>query len=216
MVSANATVLLEVNNLACRKGNRPLFKGLNCSVSAGEILRINGSNGVGKTSLLRMLCGLVQPELGEIKWRGVSLRQNRDTFLQESLYIGHKPALNEQLTAVENLRFLRAISGDKVTKSDCLKALNAAGLSKQAALPLKVLSQGQRRRVALAQLALAAHRPLWILDEPFVALDTNAVTNLTDQLYKHTQSSGMVVVVTHHEIPFMHKPNQIQIRDWSC
>jgi len=194
--------MLEINNLACLRGDRLLFRQLSLSVQTGELWRVLGANGVGKTSLLRLLCGLTTPEAGEVLWQGKSIRQEREDFHAALLYLGHAPALNDLLTPVENLRFACAFGGDEASEADCKSALSRIGLSRQLDLPAKVLSQGQRRRVGLARLLLATRRPLWILDEPFTALDVAAVGELADVITQHASAGGMVIFTSHQDAGF--------------
>src|SRR5690606_15384840 len=156
-------------DLACLKGDRLLFRGLGLALEAGRMLRVAGPNGVGKTSLLRILCGLAMPEHGIVRWRGKDIRRTREDFHAELLYLGHALALNDLLTPLENLRFAIHSGGDAVSETACIEALTRIGLGAQLDLPAKVLSQGQRRRVGLARLFVSRARPLWVLDEPFTA-----------------------------------------------
>jgi heme exporter protein A len=194
--------MLEVKDLACQRGDRLLFRRLNLEVREGELLRVLGANGVGKTSLLRLLCGLATPELGEIRWRGEAIRHERESFNASLLYLGHAPALNDLLTPLENLRFACAAAGDAVSEADCHAALTRIGLARQLDLPARVLSQGQRRRVGLARLFLARQRRLWILDEPFTALDVAAVSELAAVIAEHAATGGMVVFTSHQDAAF--------------
>lgn len=216
MSAPSVPACLQANSLVCLKGDRLLFQHLSLSVQPGEVLRISGGNGAGKTSLLRMLCGLVRPESGDVCWDGVSIWQQPDAYFSNLLYLGHELALNDRLTPLENLRFTSASAGDNKSLAQCTDALRQLGLDDQLDLPVRVLSQGQRRRAALARLVLAQHRCVWILDEPFTALDTLAVTHLAGLLHQHTLAGGMVVVVTHHEAPFVSAPRQLDMQDWAC
>lgn len=192
--------MLETLQLACQRGDRLLFRKLDVSVEAGQLLRVAGENGVGKTSLLRLLTGLAQPLAGEVRWRGEPIRAQRDSYHAALLYLGHAAALNDLLTPLENLRFACVAAGDPVPADACEAALRRIGLARQLDLPAKVLSQGQRRRVGLARLFLAAHRPLWILDEPFTALDVNAVRDLAECIDAHCSRGGIVVFTSHQEV----------------
>lgn len=208
--------MLEVTDLACLKGDRLLFRGLNLSLDAGRLLRVAGPNGVGKTSLLRILCGLTLPEYGEVAWKGKAIGKARDDFHSELLTLGHAVALNDMLTPLENLRFACAVSGMTVSDAACIAALERIGLGAQLDLPARVLSQGQRRRVGLARLFLAASRPLWILDEPFTALDVNAVADLAATLSAHCDAGGIVMLTTHQDAPFDVPPAVLDLAEVAC
>jgi len=194
--------MLDVDQLACQRGERLLFRRLDLTLSPGELLRVTGANGMGKTSLLRLLAGLSYPAAGTVRWQGMTIQQARESFHASLLYLGHAPALNELLTPLENLRFACAAAGAPVSQADSIKALAKIGLQRQIDLPCKVLSQGQRRRVGLARLYLAAKRSLWILDEPFTALDATAVTDLAATLDAHCAAGGAVIFSSHQDVAF--------------
>jgi heme exporter protein A len=196
------TPMLEIHDLACLRGDRLLFRDLNLSVQTGALWRIAGANGVGKTSLLRLLCGLTTPDAGEVRWQGKTILHERESFHAALLYLGHAPTLNDLLTPLENLHFACAAAGDPASVADCAAALTRIGLGRQLDLPAKVLSQGQRRRVGLARLFLAAPRPLWILDEPFTALDVIAAADLAQVIAQHANAGGMVIFTSHQDADF--------------
>lgn len=191
--------MLQGINIACVRGDRELFKDVHFSLESGSLLQVRGVNGSGKTSLLRMLCGLSIPAAGEIRWNGVCIRTENEAYFAETTYIGHLGGVKDDLTVTENLQISSALSGFEISIDEAHKALKRIGLSGREYLPVKVLSQGQRRRVALARL-LVCKTKLWILDEPFVALDVAAVQMLREVLEQHLQNKGMVVMTTHQEI----------------
>jgi heme exporter protein A len=192
--------MLEVDNLSCMRGDRRLFSDIALSLDAGELLYVHGHNGSGKTTLLRTLCGLIRPEQGRIHWRGEDIRELREDFARDLLYLGHKNGIKGDLTAVENLRVSSVLDGFPVGEQQAWEALGRIGLDGHEDLETKMLSQGQQRRVALARL-LVNRAPLWILDEPFVALDKAAVALLQDVVREHVADGGMVVLTTHQEVP---------------
>jgi heme exporter protein A len=193
-------VMLEAIELECIRGERRLFSGLSFSLGSGELLRVVGANGSGKTSLLRIMCGLVEPSAGALRWQGRSIRTEREEYSRNLVFIGHLNALKDDLTALENLQVAAALAGMPADAARMLAALDCFGVAHCAELPAKVLSQGQRRRAALARLALSSAVPLWILDEPFSALDVAAVVELERLLAAHLASGGMVVLTTHQEV----------------
>jgi heme exporter protein A len=208
--------MLEVTELACLKGDRLLFRDLAFALQAGDLLRVAGPNGVGKTSLLRLVTGLGLPEAGDVRWKGRCIRRERESFHADLLYLGHAPALNDLLSPLENLRFACASAGDVVDESACIDALRRIGLANQLDLPARVLSQGQRRRVGLARLFLSGQRPLWVLDEPFTALDVHAVADLAGTLSAHCAAGGMVMMTTHQDAPFARAPVVLDVGVFAC
>lgn len=191
--------MLEALQLAASRGDMPLFQGLDFTLRSGALLRVAGANGSGKTSLLRVLCGLLMPSAGEVRWNGANVRTQREEFSRYLVYIGHADGLKGDLTAEENLAFSCALSGLTVPAPRVRVALEELGLAGRERLPARALSQGQRRRTALARLALAETQPLWILDEPFAALDASAVERVRSLVGAHLARGGMVVLTTHQE-----------------
>jgi len=189
--------LLEVVNLACARGDRPLFRELSFSLKPGELLHVRGENGSGKTTLLRALCGLSQPAGGEVRWNGQSIREQAETYREQLCYIGHGNAIHGDLTPVENLQFEACLGAED--RIDARPALESLGLGRVASLPAKLLSQGQKRRVALARLAVL-ERVLWVLDEPFTALDIRAVDRLLASLARHLDRGGLCILTSHQEV----------------
>jgi len=193
--------MLAAERLECMRGGRNLFADLSFMVPSGTLLRVSGANGAGKTSLLRILCGLLLPSGGEVIWRNAPVRQQRESYWRELRYIGHLAGIKDEFTAAENLIFAAALSGVEITPAIARDALDQLGLLRFAHLPVRMLSQGQRRRVALARLALPdAAAALWVLDEPLAALDTDAADRVLS-LVDARLAAGAVVVMTSHQ-PF--------------
>lgn len=191
---------LQVYQLACTRGERQLFDDINFEINAGDAMRVAGINGSGKTSLLRMLCGLAFPVAGEVRWSGRNIRTVREEFGSQMIYLGHANGVKDDLLAWENIVIAASLSGSPVSRDQAYAALDQLGLARVADLPTRALSQGQRKRVALARLWLCMKTPLWVLDEPFTALDQNAVSQLCGTLNQHLAHGGMVVYTTHQEI----------------
>ncbi|WP_215410338.1 cytochrome c biogenesis heme-transporting ATPase CcmA [Escherichia coli] len=187
--------MLEARELLCERDERTLFSGLSFTLNAGEWVQITGSNGAGKTTLLRLLTGLSRPDAGEVLWQGQPLHQVRDSYHQNLLWIGHQPGIKTRLTALENLHFYHR-DGDT---AQCLEALAQAGLAGFEDIPVNQLSAGQQRRVALARLWLT-RATLWILDEPFTAIDVNGVDRLTQRMAQRTEQGGIVILTTHQPL----------------
>ncbi len=192
--------MLEARNLTCVRGDRPLFQGLDLRVEPGEGVHLAGANGSGKTSLLRLLCGLSAPAEGEVLWEGENIRGLREEFYRQLVYVGHASAVKDDLTATENLVTSAAFAGIQVLPADAQEALERIGLGGREHLPTKVLSQGQRRRVALARLLVSERVPLWVLDEPFTALDKRAVEQLRKTIEAHLARGGMAIYTTHQDV----------------
>ncbi len=193
---------LGLHDLACRRGGRLLFRGLGLALPRGHLLHVRGANGAGKTSLLRLICGLLEPDAGEVRWDGVPTRTQRDELHRRLVYVGHAAATKDDLTALENLRAAAALAGHPCTDAAALAALADAGLARRERAPVRILSQGQRRRVALARLALSRDAPLWVLDEPFTALDRAAAVWLQALVAGHARGGGVVVLTSHQEVTF--------------
>ena len=191
--------MLEADNLECVRGERRLFAGIGFKLGPGELLYLKGRNGAGKTSLLRMIIGLLPPESGEIRWQGQSIRRNSEDFRADLCYLGHLNAIKEELTPLENLMAAARLADETLSEDDALDALEQVGLAGREDLACKYLSQGQKRRVALARL-VQERRPLWVLDEPFVALDVAAVDWLAQLISAHLQRGGLAVMTTHQPV----------------
>jgi heme exporter protein A len=193
--------MLEAHQIEITRGDRRLFGNLSLALTPGTLLLVTGSNGSGKTSLLRALCGLLLPSAGEVRWHNENIRSLREEYWRHLVYIGHSNALKDELSAAENLGVLCALSGVRTGAEQQRRALADFGLAGRERLPAKALSQGQRRRTALARLSLCGALPLWILDEPFAALDNAAVSHMQSVVGAHLADGGMVVMTTHQEVP---------------
>lgn len=191
---------LHAHQLACIRGDLQLFSEIEFEIDAGDALQVAGANGSGKTSLLRMLCGLSAPADGEVRWGGRNIRSLREEFTGKLIYLGHANGVKDDLLAWENLVVATTLAGAPVSSDDAHEALEQLGLGRAADLPTRALSQGQRKRVALARLSLGMSMPLWILDEPFTALDRSAVAALRGTIDRHLAGGGMVIYTTHQEI----------------
>jgi heme exporter protein A len=193
---------LDVQNLSCVRGERTLFKGISVQVNAGELLYVRGENGVGKTSLLRLLVGLAKPVAGQIYWKGSPAQSCQEEFRKDMLYLGHHGALKGELSALENLKFSAALDGQELQEQEALSALALFGLKGRERLPVEWLSAGQKRRVLLARLTLRK-ATLWILDEPLNALDVKATQFLLDMIREHLRQQGAVIMTSHQpfELP---------------
>ena len=190
---------LAVSNLKCVRGERPLFDGLGFRLDSGQLLHLRGANGAGKTSLLRLLCGLSRPEAGQILWNATPIDVQAEVFRQDLFYLGHHNALQEALTVDDNLAFYAALAGAEPNAADTGSALERMGLRGCQRRLVRHLSQGQKRRVALSRLMLN-RASLWVLDEPFVALDQNSITLLAGVIAAHLRGGGMAVLTSHQQV----------------
>ncbi|EIC19912.1 cytochrome c biogenesis heme-transporting ATPase CcmA [Thiorhodovibrio frisius] len=191
--------MLEVSALSCRRGERCLFSALDLQLAPGQLLHLQGSNGSGKTTLLRALCGLLHPEAGQIRWRGEPIERLAEDYYRDLLYLGHLNGIKGDLTGLENLRIACRLVGRRASDQAIGEALARIGLGGFEDLPCRMLSQGQKKRVALARLLLSK-APLWILDEPFAALDVGAVALLDELIRAHVEAGGLAVLTTHQAL----------------
>ena len=191
--------MLEGQHLAAQRGGVPLFSDVAFALLRGEALVVSGANGSGKTTLLKMIAGLTLPSMGTLEWSGTAVTPFDATLRSMTLYIGHSTALKDELTAEENLLSLATLHGVSVDAASTRAALSEWSLERQRALPARVLSQGQRRRVGLARLRLV-RRPLWVLDEPTTALDASGVAILHAHLGAHLAQGGIAVIATHQDL----------------
>ena len=199
---------LTFHQLGCSKGGRKLFQNVNCKLEAGRWLYVAGANGVGKTSLLRMLCGLTPIEFGDIHWNGESICKQSDSYRQDLFYLGHLNALQESMTVNENIVFSAALGGFSVDPDAIPELLVRFGVGGRGSQLVRHLSQGQKRRVALSRLALSPAR-LWVLDEPFVAMDESGIRMLAALLAKHLDNGGLAVVTSHQTVDIGGIPAQL-------
>lgn len=186
---------LTAESLACRRGNHVLFTELSFNLGSGDLLVLRGANGAGKSSLLRLLAGLIRPAAGRVLWNGTAITQDPEAYFRQLHYLGHLDGLKPAFTARENLHYSARLRGTTATSS----ALDRFGITPLADTPVRLLSAGQRRRIALARL-LASPAPLWLLDEPSAALDHDGAQLLEQTLTDHCRNGGIAVVASHDSI----------------
>ena len=191
---------LRLESITCVRGDRTLFEELNLEIKPGSILRISGDNGSGKSSLLRILCGLLTPHAGKVFWGSDPITEDRDQFHGELIYLGHIPALKADFSAIENLMSLALLGGQSISNEEAMIALREAGLDRQAHRFIRTLSQGQKQRIALSRLLLPQPKSIWILDEPFNALDRDANRALQNLLINHVSRGGIVALSSHQDL----------------
>jgi heme exporter protein A len=201
---------LTVEKIHVWRGDRHVLRGVSLALAPGELLQVAGPNGTGKTTLLRVACGLLRPEQGRVAWCGRPIAGVRPQFQSALVYAAHEPALKGDLTALENLRYLVGLKR-AVCTAELEAALERTGVAACAQLPVRVLSAGQRRRVALARV-LAMRSPLWMLDEPFTNLDAAGSALVTDLLREHVSAAGMALVVAHHEIALSARLRRLELQ----
>lgn len=202
MSDARPDPALQIDALSCVRGDRELFRDLSFAIAQGDFIHLRGHNGSGKTTLLRAIAGLLLPADGEVRWHGRPIRSLREEYARHVLYLGHRNGIKGDLTAVENLRIACTLDGYRIEESRAWQVLGEIGLRGHEDLPTKHLSQGQKRRVALARL-LANDASLWILDEPFTALDVAAVDLLQTVIGRHVSAGGMAIVTTHQTVAML-------------
>ena len=181
------------------RGDRLLFSNVGFSLTPGTFLQLTGPNGSGKTSLLRILCALLMPDSGEIRWQGTQIRSLGEEYCRSVTYIGHRTAVKEELSSLENLRISSGLTGNEITSAEAQKALARLGLAGRENLPARFLSEGQRRRSALARL-ITCNTKLWLLDEVLASLDHSAGTVIESMIGEHLNKGGIAIVATHQEI----------------
>ena len=209
---------LDLQNVACERGGRRLFSGLTQSISLGELLRVQGHNGAGKTTLLRMICGLMEPIEGKVTWRGQRTTALKEELGRELIYLGHSAALKDDLSPLENLQTACLLAGQPIAEQEARSALAAAGLRGYEKTLVRKLSQGQRKRSALARLALgqlgshpqmSPKMALWVLDEPFNSLDSAATAWLAGSIKTQLRQGGLVVLTSHQSVALDDTPHQV-------
>ena len=191
--------MLEVSALECVRGERRLFADVGFRLGAGQLLHVQGGNGCGKTSLLRIVCALSPAAAGEVRWRGEPIARLGEDYRRELFYLGHHNAIKDELTPLENLLAGARIADEVLGDEAALNALVAVGLGSRADLPCRYLSQGQKRRVALSRL-WHERRALWVLDEPYVALDTQAIALVAERIGDHLARGGLALLTTHQPV----------------
>ena len=205
---------LIIENLACQRGDKVLFHHLNLQIQAGDFVQIEGHNGIGKTSLLRIVAGLAIPLEGKVRWNSEEIFKQREAFNYDLLYLGHQSGIKPELNAWENLCFYQQIShchqGDEILWN----VLQTVGLLGREDIPAAQLSAGQQKRIALARLWLS-EAPLWILDEPFNAIDKKGVAVLTVLFEQHAQRGGIVILTSHQEVPSA-QLKKINLEQFKC
>lgn len=190
---------LSLNHIACERGENRLFEGCSFTLKSGDWVQIEGHNGIGKTSLLRILAGLALPAEGEVLWNGQKIQKCREEYYTELLYLGHHAGIKPELTPWENLRFYQKVQGLPLEDEALWHALEKVSLVGREDLPCSHLSAGQQRRVALAKLWLTKQQ-LWILDEPFTAIDKKGVADLITHIEQHCQNGGIVIFTSHQAV----------------
>ena len=205
---------LIIENLACQRGDKVLFHHLNLQIQAGDFVQIEGHNGIGKTSLLRIVAGFAIPLEGKVRWNSEEIFKQREAFNYDLLYLGHQSGIKPELNAWENLCFYQQIShchqGDEILWN----VLQTVGLLGREDIPAAQLSAGQQKRIALARLWLS-EAPLWILDEPFNAIDKKGVAVLTALFEQHAQRGGIVILTSHQEVPSA-QLKKINLEQFKC
>jgi heme exporter protein A len=200
---------LSVESVHVWRGDRHVLKGVSIQVQPGELLHVSGPNGTGKTTLLRVVSGLLRPEQGTVKWLGRSIESSRADYHAALAYASHEPALKSDLTALENLRFSVGLKR-RVTLDALRSTLDRTGVAACADLPARVLSAGQRRRVAMARV-LAMSASLWLLDEPYSNLDAAGAELMSELLQRHVEVGGVALVVAHHDLALRCRVTRLEL-----
>jgi heme exporter protein A len=207
--STKTAATFEARSLACIRDDRMLFESLDFTIDPGQALVLEGQNGSGKTSLLRILCGIRLPESGELLWEGKNIFQLGPEFHEHIAYLGHKDGSKLDLTPLENLRIAQGL-GKARKDIDLEQALDQVGLYGFEDIPTRNLSAGQQRRLAIARL-LVTDAKLWILDEPFTSLDRKGIDHMERLFEAHLNQGGMAAMTTHHRIGFKDEIELVRI-----
>lgn len=181
------------------RGDRRLFSNVSFSLTPGSFLQLTGPNGSGKTSLLRIICGLMTPASGEVRWQGAKIHSLDEEYSRSVTYVGHRNGVKEELNSIENLRIASGVSGVDLSREQAEQALVRVGLGGRENLPARFLSEGQRRRSALARL-LTCGTTLWLLDEVLASLDRTAALLIESVIGEHLSKGGMAIAATHQEL----------------
>jgi len=207
--------MLQAVDLECVRGERCLFRGLALELGPGQCLHIAGDNGVGKTSLLRILAGLLSPTRGHVRWKGSDIVRTREEYGSDLVFVGHLNGVKDDLTVLENVRFEAALRGIDLGEEAARRALALLGLEEFDDAIVRQLSQGQKRRVALTRLCGAAGARLWILDEPFNALDSRAIESVYALLDGHLATGGIVVLTAHQTVDLPSSAQRLDLLGWA-
>ena len=191
--------MLEASHLECVRGNRTIFSDVSFAVRPGDCFRLTGPNGSGKSSLLRMLCGLLSPSNGTIQWQGAGIQTLGEEYFSSIAYVGHRPGIKDEFSAIENLQISSGLSGIGISRKAAVCALERMGLGCRMHLAVRFLSEGERRRAALARLVVG-RSSLWLLDEVLTSLDRMAVETIQRLIDDHLAAGGMAIVATHQEL----------------
>ncbi|HYB51873.1 MAG TPA: cytochrome c biogenesis heme-transporting ATPase CcmA [Burkholderiaceae bacterium] len=206
--------MLQAIDLECVRGERCLFQGLGLELSPGQCLHIAGDNGAGKTSLLRILAGLLTPTRGQVRWKGSDITRTREEYGSELAFVGHLNGIKDDLTVLENVRFEAAVRGLVLPEGQAREALARLGLEDFEDVAVRYLSQGQKRRVALTRLCAPVPARLWILDEPFNALDARTVERVYALVEQHLAADGIVVLTAHQKVDLPSSARRLDLFGW--
>lgn len=190
--------MLDVTNLTCVRGDRRLFSDLNFAVTSGKVIEVRGPNGSGKTSLLRIICGLASPASGEVRWNETNIQTLGEDYFGSVAYVAHQNGVKDELSVIENLLFSTAVAGARISRQQANTILERVGLERQRDLPVRFMSAGQRRRLAMSRL-LAGAAPLWVLDEVTSSLDEEGLALAAEMISEHLASGGLAVISAHQD-----------------